>query len=626
MKFNLIYRIFLISVFLVNNSQGQNQAGALDTTFSLDGKISISDFPQYNAQNSAINCIKIQNDGKIITGGYEDLNLSITRYNSNGTLDSSFGINGFLHVILIDSLGLLESEINGIALQNDGKIVAAGSAKRLTNSTFFLGRYLSNGSPDSTFGLNGQIIFPFNFGFSEPKKIEIQSDGKIVVGGYSKANSTLDYGVVRLNIDGSFDTSFNSTGKLILDLEGGLDRICDLAILGNGKILLGGFVERPLIQPNSSYFGLVQLNPNGSLDSLFGTNGINKDVPFSSINYKNCLGVNSQGKILAAGGGFDFFNIIQFNTDGSIDTGFGNNGQISINPTFTLTQDVANVLLIQQDDKILVGGNSLVIVGTPNTEFTIIRCNPDGSLDPSFDYDGKLNINLFGGGIHDIHAMAIQSNGKILAAGKTPKPPGLFCQGVCRLLGDCQPGNFSNSISLCAGESLQVGNSTYDSAGVYLDVLQGYSGCDSLVNTYLQYLPNIEIEQDHYIFPGDSILIGNHYFSDYGTYIDTLSSSNGCDSVIISNLFLITDSRAYSDSKNKFEARPNPFSQQLIISGLEKDGLLLIFDSQGKRILQYFTYSENLDLDLSFLSAGCYFVQYIGRIGTETLRLAKDFD
>jgi hypothetical protein len=126
--------------------------------------------------------------------------------------------------------------------------------------------------------------------------------------------------------------------------------------------------------------------------------------------------------------------------------------------------------------------------------------------------------------------------------------------------------------------------------------------------------------------PGDSILIGNNYYSNYGTYIDTLSSSIGCDSVITSHIFLITGSKAYSGSKTIIEAKPNPFSQQIIIRGLEKDGMLMIFDTQGKKLLQFNTNAESLNLDLSFLSPGIYFVQFIGSNRTDSIRLVKDYD
>jgi uncharacterized delta-60 repeat protein len=623
MKNKFFFHILLFSIIFYHRAAAQNQAGAFDTTFSHDGKVRISDFGQTTSFYSAINSIQVQNDGKIVTGGYEDYNFSIARYLPNGVLDSTFGNNGFVQTILTDSLGFLEGEINSISLQNDGKILATGTATRNVNSTFAITRYLSNGMADSSFGVNGQIIFPFNSGFTNPRSIKIQADGKIVVAGYAKPDSTLDYGVVRLNDNGSLDTTFGSTGKLILDIEGGIDKVCDMVILPNGKIILGGIVERILIQPNNSYFGLVQINSDGSLDSLFGTNGVNKSKSFLSINYKNCLGVNSQGKILATGGGLNEFQIIQFNSDGSIDYTFGNNGEVSYNPTYSFSQAIANVLLIQADDKILVGGNSLIMVGTNSMAFTIIRCNPDGSLDSSFDYDGKLSFPFYAAGIHDIQALSIQNDGKILAAGKVRNLLGNYCQGLCRLLGECQPGNFSNNQMICDGESILVGNNTYDSAGVYYDVLPGFSGCDSLLTTTLLVSSDVVFNQSIILAIGDTLFVGNNFYTSDGTYTDTLSTFAGCDSIVISNVSLVTNVKLTSSFVRNFEVHPNPFSNKIMVKGIEENGVLAVFNSEGNKMYDLKTSGKTMELDLGNLAAGFYFFKYIGENSTEILRMVK---
>jgi uncharacterized delta-60 repeat protein len=625
MKNKILLPIIFCFLIYSLSAFAQNQAGAYDTTFSHDGKIRIADFSQITSYTSEIFALQIQSDGKIVTGGHEDNVFSLARYLPNGNLDSSFGNNGFVLSALTDSLGNISGTIYSLILQDDGKILVAGRATRPQYSTFALARYLNNGDPDVSFGLNGQLVLPVIHGFTFPKSIKVQSDGKIVVAGYAKVDSTLDYGVLRFLENGSLDTSFHSTGKFILDFEGADDYLTDMLVLPNNKILLGGIVERTINQVYTQCMGLVQLNANGGLDTLFGTNGLNKNVPFKSYGSSK-LGINSQGKILFNGGNFGFFQMLQYNANGSLDSTFGNNGLVSCNPDYSLYDEVPNVLIIQPDDKILVGGSSLQLIGTNSRYLTILRFNPDGSLDNSFDYDGKILLMPYHSGVNDLYAMGLQNDGKIIAAGKLRVQSGFYCQGICRLLGECQPGNFNNNISLCDGEILQVGTSTYDSAGVYVDVLQGFSGCDSLVNTHLQYLPNIDFEQDLYMVPGDSILIGNNYYSNYGTYIDTLSSSIGCDSVITSHIFLITGSKAYSGSKTIIEARPNPFSQQIIIRGLEKDGMLMIFDTQGKKLLQFNTNAESLNLDLSFLSPGIYFVQFIGSNRNESMRLVKDYD
>ena len=159
----------------------------------------------------------MQNDDKIVVAGSSgnspDNNFSVARFDKNGNLDNSFGIGGKV----ITLIGSSRSGIEDIAIQqNDNKIVATGYSFNGDLFQFTTVRYNQNGSLDNSFGNNGIVITPVNNFSSEPNSVVIQNDGKILVGGYITTtkfeNGDRDYAIVRYNSDGSLDNSFGVNG------------------------------------------------------------------------------------------------------------------------------------------------------------------------------------------------------------------------------------------------------------------------------------------------------------------------------------------------------------------------------------------------------------------------------
>ncbi len=186
---------------------------------------------------------------------------------AEGDLDPSFDSDG----IVITDNDLNSDSIRDLAVQPDGKIIAVGISFEPSSSLrrAVIVRYLTNGSIDSTFGASGKVIIPSVF----LEESVLQTDGKIVFAGYIGTSPNLDFYVTRLNSDGSFDTTFNGTGAITLDLRGtSADFASSVKIQPDGKIVVGGSASQP--GSNSpSEFAIVRLNTDGSLDATFDGDG-----------------------------------------------------------------------------------------------------------------------------------------------------------------------------------------------------------------------------------------------------------------------------------------------------------------------------------------------------------------
>jgi uncharacterized delta-60 repeat protein len=167
---------------------------------------------------------------------------AVVRYNPNGSLDTSFGGTGIV-ITQIGSGGF--SGVASLKIQSDGKIIAAGSSRNSSNNNFTLVRYNTNGSLDTSFGGTGKVVTPVGSSCGSANSVAIQSDSKIVAAGYScnGDEGLTDFAVVRYNGNGSLDSTFNGTGKVITPLTGGHDHINSVVIQGDGKIVVAGSTD-----------------------------------------------------------------------------------------------------------------------------------------------------------------------------------------------------------------------------------------------------------------------------------------------------------------------------------------------------------------------------------------------
>ena len=347
-----------------------NSDGSKDTSFDIG-----------TGFNSFVLSITIQSDGKILVGGgfntYQDSTQNrLIRLNTDGTKDTSFDIGtGF------------GGGVSSIEIQSDGKILVGGGFSTYQDSTQNrLIRLNTDGTKDTSFdiGTGFSGITPTVW------SLEIQSDGKILVGGaFTSFSGETQNKIIRLNSNGSKDTSFNSS----FSVTNSTFVFYDIKIQSNGKILCGGgFTGRGSILNENN---LVRFNSDGSTDTLNIGVGFNENV--------QSIAFNSEGKIFL-GGLFTLFSgssqnriikTLNYSLDPTFDIGTGFNGEI-------------NSIKFQSDGKILAGGVFTSYQGFTGNTY-LMRLNTDGSRDTSFNVG-----NAFNGTIESI---AVQSDGKILAGG-----------------------------------------------------------------------------------------------------------------------------------------------------------------------------------------------------------------
>ena len=378
-----------------------NGNGSLDVSFGSAGNISTDfGFNEYPAS------VAIQPDGKIVLtallGGYTETDsqdFALLRYNSNGTPDINFGVNGKVTT----DFGFNEFA-NSAAIQSDGKIVVAGGSynEKINDEDFAFARYNSNGSLDNSFSGDGKKLGYYLTGISELYSIATQSDGKILVAGSSyNSRDSYGFGVARYNSDGTLDGGFDKDGKVITNFETNAYANA-IALQSDGKILVGGGEK------------LVRYNSNGALDYTF-----DKDGKISAGFFIRSIKLQKDGKIVIAGVATDdnfraSFALARYNSNGSLDAGFDGDGKLTTH--FFGDDDQAFSVALQSDGKIVVAGQTY----NRNTliDFALARYNSNGSPDVSFDGNGKVTTDF--SGFNDfVSSVTIQSDGKIVVAGNS---------------------------------------------------------------------------------------------------------------------------------------------------------------------------------------------------------------
>jgi len=417
--------LFLVLQVTIGYSQN---CSPLDQSFGNGGKIyGITGSGPLDAKN-----ILIQPDNKIIqvfaiyfANRHE---FGLLRYKADGQLDSSFGNYGRITT----AIGTYNYPSAG-ALQSDGKILVVGPANISNNSVgFALVRYNSNGSLDNSFGLAGQTMVTFGSYYDSPTALTIQPDGKIVVVGTARDNYyTGAFAVARFKNNGTVDSSFGQDGKIVTHLGplityiGGqyFGRYAEesanaILLQPDGKIVVGG----------SSYttdgcwdyyggiycnpaFAMIRYNNNGTVDSSFGTNGKVSDS--LTLLQMSSMALQDDGKILVSGNGNpNAFITKRYNSNGSIDNGFSTSGTSQIKIAGANTYHGPRSMAIGADGRIVLGG---VLIVNNVHHFAILRYHSNGYPDSSLNGNGSLFFKIGEpGSLEEITSVAIQGN-KIIA-------------------------------------------------------------------------------------------------------------------------------------------------------------------------------------------------------------------
>ena len=389
-------------------------AGDLDTTFSGDGKVTTD----IKGSNQVGRALAIQSDGKIVAVGDHDhggdLEFAVVRYQSNGALDPAFSGDGkqTTNISVNDADQVLD-----IAIQSNGKIVVSGQTCTSDTCDLVLARYNTNGSLDTTFSGDGKLTKDFGGGDNGTYGgLAIQSDGKIVVAGYMDNGSNYDFSVYRYNSNGTLDTTFHGDGMVNTGFGTGRgETATDLKIASGGKLVVAGYsCDSSFANCN---FAVARFNPNGSLDTTFSGDG-KLTTDFGGDDYCYSMGVQSNGKIVLAGQNVKSssdsrFALSRYNTNGSLDTTFSGDGKVVSNPNPGVPDPIYG-LVIQSNGKLVVAG----MTGNSGSQDLILaRYNPNGSPDKTFSGNGWLTTNF--GGDDYAADIAIQTNGRLVVAGRT---------------------------------------------------------------------------------------------------------------------------------------------------------------------------------------------------------------
>ncbi len=266
-----------------------NVDGSLDTFFGGGGKITTDFFNDDRATS-----IAIQPDGKIVVGGYEitdNNDFAVARYNSDGSLDTTFSTDGKFD-FTFGATDICQS----IALQPDGKIVMAGYTDDLGTDDFAVARLNANGTQDTSFDTDGELTTQFILG-DQATSVVIQPDGKILVGGSSSIGLAA-FAIARYTPTGALDTSFSGDGKVIQNFVGE-DRSTSMVLQKDGKIVMGGYTKAGA---GDNDFALARFTPSGVLDPTFGTAGQRIiDVFPSSEDLANAMALQADGRLVLAG-------------------------------------------------------------------------------------------------------------------------------------------------------------------------------------------------------------------------------------------------------------------------------------------------------------------------------------
>lgn len=365
-------------ILVVTQSPNQllryNSNGAVDVSFGINGALDLALLPFAVAE---------QPDGKIVLAGeiseYPSGSFAVARVNPDGTLDTTFDDDGMVSTDIVSSLentfrAGYGSRAQDLIIQPDGSIVLAGSlyyyqydgwAHAEQSIAFALVRYRADGSLDTDFGEAGVVVTdimsaeePFDNPPDAAYGIDLQSDGKIVVAGYTTiaddgGMSDRDFALVRYHANGLLDSSFGIEGVVITDIFGKRDEFRDVALRGDGLITASGFATDLV-----SNFALVRYHMDGSIDESFGVDGLVITDVSGGDDYIAAMSLQADEKIVAVGWSVyedpirTLVTLTRYDDAGKLDKHFGRNGIVVTDTGYSAahTHDVA----IQDDDKIVV--------------------------------------------------------------------------------------------------------------------------------------------------------------------------------------------------------------------------------------------------------------------------------
>ena len=642
-----------------------NLNGNTDNSFGNSG-IVVTDI---NNSDNYAGSVVIQVDDKILLAGYSDSatiqRFALTRYHVNGTLDNSFGNDGKLE----GNYKQGHTEFNASVLQPDGKLLVAGSAWNGIDNDFAIARYNSNGSPDKTFGNNGQQITDLG-ATDEAVSIALQPDGKIVVAGRSGDNYGLyQFAAARYTADGILDNTFNGNGKLLLSSLGKQDLCSSVALQRDGKIVLIGFTYIGN-GSNDSRFAIARLNSDGSLDNTFSDDGKQVTDFDDAECFATSVAIQNDGKIVVAGRIFlnnrDNFALARYNTDGSLDLSFSQDGKQ--NNVFGTDNYFAESMSLQKDGKIVLAGFSETIGGS-SSSFLVARYNVDGTLDNTFNTLGFQTTSA-GSSFNFSISVAIKDDGRIALGGTNDN----FTMVLYKTNGslDSSFGENGIKISGVAVFGSRIQSILFDQAKLYAIGYGQYPGTLGVIARYLLSeagpLPVTLLDFKAFLKNNNTVVLQWQTVDENNVSGFTVQRSN--DATNFTSIGYVASKGNSSSTRNyttfdkqplpgvnfyrlqmvdeagnftfskivsvkieqeifTFQISPNPAKDILSVrvNGENEKGVFQISDAGGrklKEVIVSFYNNKSFTIDISSLPRGIYNLQLFTKSKIETKRFVKE--
>lgn len=471
-RFQMTIAVILAVQVISFSHSASAQQPLLDPSFNGTGMVTT----QILSFNSKGNDAALQSDGKIVVAGSgnnslgfpQSYQIAVVRYNTDGSLDTTFDSDGKVSTTVDPSK---PSEATAVAIQPDDKIVVVGRVGELPpngSPDAVIIRYFPNGSLDTSF--DGDGIRTFNFdqlnAYDAATDVAIQPDGKIVIADGTVAAGFQGFVVARLNSDGSFDSNFGANGFTRTNFTNSNSSRPRIALLKDGRILLGGTAIGPK---------LVRFRSDGALDETFGSGGLLENAGGDAIR------IDTNGKIVAVDATSQVdVTVRRYSADGVPDNTFGTNGSVAV--PFTNQFGTSNPpydIALQSDGKIVIGG-SIRLTTAQDQDFALARLTAGGSLDTLFGFNGRFTTNIQGWDYG--RSVLIQQDGKLIVAGESTggisvaRVNPLMLRNTCRPTGDfdgdgkSDPAYFNMSGEWKYNPSILGGTGTV-SWGLYTDRL-----------------------------------------------------------------------------------------------------------------------------------------------------------
>lgn len=347
--------------------QRRNANGTPDNSFDNNGEVAY--FYPRQSYRLVVADMKVQKDGKILIAGTyhrpkspSNSDIFLLRYNSNGTLDKSFGTEGLAR----HSWGGVDL-LTEISAKSDGKIVIVGTSNAKGTADIVVARYNADGTPDKSFNKSGRThVDVYNSQADIGVSLKHVDGGKILaVGTTRNSQGNGDFALLRLTSSGKLDKTFSGDGKLKKSM-GGNDVVTDLSLDSSKRPVVLGYTSRNAADSKTTAI-VARFNSNGSLSESFGTEGVFRatDVASDTVVPQD-LHVLSDGRIIVVGladvGGDSDFFVARITASGKFDKSFGNSGVTVTNFSRSgapFPSDVALGMNLTSDGKILVCGFSI---------------------------------------------------------------------------------------------------------------------------------------------------------------------------------------------------------------------------------------------------------------------------